>query len=65
MNQIDEVTFTIFIIFTGAAIFATLALYARQTLIVAYIALGILIGPFGLGLVTDQSFIQQVSDISG
>ena len=36
MNQIDEVTFTIFIIFTGAAIFATLALYARQTLIVAY-----------------------------
>ena len=63
MNQIDEVTFTIFIIFTGAAIFATLALYARQTLIVAYIALGILIGPFGLGLVTDQAFIQQVSDI--
>ena len=63
MNQIDEVTFTIFIIFTGAAIFATLALYARQTLIVAYIALGILIGPFGLGLVTDQAFIQQFSDI--
>lgn len=63
MNHIDEVTFTIFIIFTGAAIFATLALFARQTLIVAYIALGILIGPFGLALVTDQEFIQQVSDI--
>ena len=63
MNHVDEVTFIIFIIFTGAAIFATLALFARQTLLVAYIALGVLIGPFGLGLVKDQEFIQQVSDI--
>ena len=63
MNHIDEVTFIIFVIFTGAALFATIALYARQTLIVAYIALGILLGPFGLGLVRNQEFIQQVSDI--
>ena len=63
MNHVDEITFIIFLIFTGAAVFATLALFARQTLLVAYIALGVLIGPFGLGLVKNQEFIQQISDI--
>ncbi|MEM8844523.1 MAG: cation:proton antiporter [Pseudomonadota bacterium] len=63
MNHTEEITFIIFVIFTGAAIFATLAMYARQTLLVAYIALGAVLGPYGLGLVKDQEFIQQVSDI--
>lgn len=63
MNHSDEIIFTIFVIFSGAAIFATLALYARQTLLIAYIALGILLGPSVLGVVKNQDFIQQVSDI--
>ncbi len=59
----DEIIFTIFIIFSGAAILSTLALYARQTLLVAYIGLGLLMGPSALGIVQDHAFIQQVSDI--
>ena len=63
MTHSDEIIFTIFVIFSGAAIFATLALYARQTLLIAYIALGILLGPSALGVVKNYEFIQQVSDI--
>ncbi len=63
MNHSDEIIFTIFVIFSGAAVLATLALYARQTLLIAYIALGILLGPSVLGIVKNHDFIQQVSDI--
>ena len=34
-----------FLIFTGAAVMATFALYARQAMLVAYIILGLLMGP--------------------
>ncbi len=34
-----------FLIFTGAAVMATFALYARQAMLVAYIILGLLLGP--------------------
>ena len=44
-----SLVFTIFLIFAGAAVLATVALYARQALIVAYIVLGILFGPSVLG----------------
>ena len=63
MSHSDEIIFTIFIIFSGAAVLATLALYARQTLLVAYIVLGIVLGPSVLGIVENHAFIQQVSDI--
>jgi len=55
-----SVTFAFFLIFTGAAALASVALYTRQPLIIAYIALGALIGPSGFGLVTD---LGQLSDI--
>ena len=63
MGHTDEIIFTIFVIFSGAAVLATLALYARQTLLVAYIILGIVLGPSVLGVVGNHEFIQQVSDI--
>ena len=44
----ESILFTIFLIFTGAAIIAGLALFARQSMLVAYIALGVLVGPWGL-----------------
>jgi Kef-type K+ transport system membrane component KefB len=59
----DPIIHTVFLIFTGAAILATLALYARQAMIVAYIVLGILIGPFGLGLVQDYRLTEQIAHI--
>jgi Kef-type K+ transport system membrane component KefB len=59
----DPVVFTIFLIFTGAAILATAALYARQALLVSYILLGICLGPWGLGLVPDFAIIQAIAHI--
>ena len=58
-----DIIFTLFLIFSGAAILATLALYARQSLIVAYIALGILFGPSGLELIHDPELVRQISDV--
>lgn len=55
-----SVTFAFFLIFSGAAALASVALYTRQPLIIAYITLGALIGPYGFSLVTD---LQQLSDI--
>lgn len=55
--------FTFFLIFSGAALLATFALYARQALLVAYIVLGIALGPWGLGLVTDPKWIKGISEI--
>jgi Kef-type K+ transport system membrane component KefB len=59
----QSIQFSIFLIFTGAAVFATAALYARQAMIVAYIVLGLLLGPWGLGFVNDQELISDISTI--
>lgn len=57
----EAILFTIFLIFTGAAVLATLALYAHQSLLVVYIVLGILLGPSGLKLVTDPDLVKHIS----
>ena len=59
--QHDSIVFTIFLIFTGAALLATLALYARQSLLVAYIALGAALGPWGAGLVSDAAMVRDIA----
>lgn len=59
----DEIIYYLFLIFSGAAILATIALYARQTMIVAYIFLGILLSPSALNMVPDIHLIQQFADI--
>ncbi|MDQ7074684.1 MAG: cation:proton antiporter [Gammaproteobacteria bacterium] len=59
----DSIIFSIFLIFSGAALLATLALYARQALLVAYIAIGLLFGPSGLSLVSDPSLIRDIADV--
>ena len=59
----DSVIFSMFLIFTGAALMAALALFARQSLLVAYIALGWLAGPWGLGLVPDAELIEGIGHV--
>ena len=54
---------SLFLIFTGAAVFATIALFTRQSLLVAYIVLGMIIGPYGISWIHDTSLIKQASDI--
>ncbi|MCX2842802.1 cation:proton antiporter [Microbulbifer thermotolerans] len=52
-----------FLIFTGAAIVASLFLYGRQPLLVAYIALGVLLGPSCLAVVGDVKLLAEMSSI--
>lgn len=53
------ITFTFAAIFLGAAVFASAALYTRQPIIIAYIALGALLGPYGSGVLNN---VQLVAD---
>ena len=52
-----------FWIFSGAAVLATAALFTRQPMIVAYLALGALLGPYGLGWVTDGAQLRAIGEI--
>jgi len=61
--QSELIVFAIFLIFTGAAVLAGLALYARQSLLVAYIVLGGILGPWGLKWVADSTTVQHVGHI--
>src|SRR3990167_2833677 len=55
--------FSIFLIFSGAALLSTLALYTRQSMLVAYILLGLLLGPFGMKLINNTKIVQTISDV--
>jgi Kef-type K+ transport system membrane component KefB len=52
-----------FLIFTGAAIATTFALYTRQPFLVMYILLGALLGPFGMGYIQNVELLSQAADI--
>jgi Kef-type K+ transport system membrane component KefB len=58
-----SITFSFFLIFSGAALFASIALYTRQPLIIAYIALGACIGPYGLSMVTDLRLLADIGHV--
>jgi len=52
-----------FLIFTGAAILASVALYTRQPLLVGYIVLGALLGPYGMSWVSDTQLLGDIAQI--
>lgn len=59
----ETLTYSFFLIFTGAAILATLAAATRQPIIIAYIALGALLGPHGFEFINDVNLITDISKI--
>lgn len=59
--ETSSITFAFFLIFSGAAVLASVALYTRQPLLIAYIVLGALIGPYGLGYVTDLKLLSDIA----
>lgn len=59
----DNFPFALFLIFTGAAILATVALYVRQTIIIAYILAGILAGPSITGWIDQPQALVQAGSI--
>jgi len=50
-------------VFCGAGLLATLALFARQALLLAYIAIGVLVGPSALNLISNPALIADMADI--
>jgi Kef-type K+ transport system membrane component KefB len=64
----NEIVLTMFLIFAGAAVLSTVALFTRQSLLVAYMLLGVLLGPWGLGAwglspVGDHEAVQKVGEV--
>ncbi|MBT8138133.1 MAG: cation:proton antiporter [Gammaproteobacteria bacterium] len=58
-----SLTFSFFLIFSGAAVLATAALYTRQPMLIAYIALGALIGPYGASYINNVGLLEDVGHI--
>ena len=59
----SNIIFEIVLIFAGAAILSTLFLYLKQPIILAYIVLGIAVGPWGFGLIDNATHIEKLSHI--
>ncbi len=59
----ESIVFQLFLVFAGAAVVATAALWARQALIVAYILLGMALGPSGLAVLTDTTVVGGIAEI--
>ncbi|MDC1435677.1 cation:proton antiporter [Gammaproteobacteria bacterium] len=58
----ESLLFSFFLIFSGAALLSTLALFLRQPLLVAYIVVGVVIGPYGLGYISDPTLLTDISE---
>ena len=61
--ETNSITFSFFLIFSGAAVLASVALYSRQPLLIAYIVLGALIGPYGFNFVSDLTLLADISEV--
>ncbi|GAL02263.1 glutathione-regulated potassium-efflux system protein KefB [Photobacterium aphoticum] len=62
-NELAPLIFELCAIIISAALLGTLFLYARQPIILAYIAAGVLIGPHGINLVTSAENITQIGNL--
>ncbi|MDJ0806668.1 MAG: cation:proton antiporter [Gammaproteobacteria bacterium] len=60
---LDNFIFQLAAIVVGAGLLATLFLFARQPIILAYIAVGVLIGPNGLALMERADHIEQIAHL--
>jgi Kef-type K+ transport system membrane component KefB len=63
MTNAETLVFTMFLIFTGSAVLSTVALFTRQSLLVAYIIVGALLGPWALGWIKNPESMSQTGDI--
>ena len=58
----NTIIIIMFLIFAGAAVLSTAALYARQSVLVAYIVLGMILGP-GMKLIYESDLVSQTGDV--
>jgi Kef-type K+ transport system membrane component KefB len=59
----QNIIFEFVLIFGGAALFATVFLYLKQPIILAYIALGVFAGPLGFALIEHPEHIERLSHV--
>lgn len=59
----ETVMIVICTIFVGAALLGTIAMYTRQSLLVAYMLLGGLLGPYGFHVIPDPTIAAEVGEI--
>ena len=59
----DNIIFELTLIFAGASILATVFLYLKQPIILAYITLGVIVGPWGFGFLKEASHIERISHL--
>ena len=59
----QNIIFELVLIFSGAALFATVFLYLKQPVILAYIGLGLAAGPLGLELIKQPDHIEKLSHV--
>lgn len=58
----DSLLFSFFLIFTGAALLSTAALFLRQPLLVAYIVVGVILGPYGLEYISEPTLLTDIAE---
>ncbi len=63
MFEKEIIEYSVFVIYFGAAVLGTLALYTRQVLPVVYIILGAIIGPGGLKLIPELHLVEDLAHI--
>jgi Kef-type K+ transport system membrane component KefB len=61
--MLDHIILQFVLIFAGAALFATLFLYLKQPIILAYILLGVIVGPHGLGLINEPQQVEKLAHV--
>lgn len=59
----QELVSTLFLIFFGAALLSTAALFLHQSTLVAYMLLGAVVGPWGLKWVQNFAVVTEVGDV--
>ncbi len=61
--NVSSIIFELCVIVVGAAALGTIFLYAKQPIIIAYIAIGIIVGPSGLSVIKEIDHIEQIARI--
>ena len=59
----QDIVFSIFLVFAGATVLATFALFTRQPVLIAYIVLGAIVGPYGIGWIEHPEQMEEMSHI--
>ena len=59
----EKFIYDLSVLLAGAAILSFIAIRLKQPIIIAYIACGVILGPWGLGLVKNIEFIEAISHV--